>query len=72
MAAILGLDGAPFEACSEAAQGQILAPVNFNSPGQVVIAGNRAAVGRGIAACTARGAKARDPVAGQRAHRTVR
>ena len=58
MAAILGLDGAPlFEACSEAAQGQVLAPVNFNSPGQVVIAGNRAAVERGIAACTARGAK---------------
>lgn len=58
MAAILGLDGAPLlEACNEAAQGQVVAPVNFNSPGQVVIAGNKAAVERGIEACKARGAK---------------
>lgn len=58
MAAILGLDGEPLHAaCAEAAQGQVLAPVNFNSPGQVVIAGHRAAVERGIEACKAKGAK---------------
>ena len=58
MAAILGLDGEPLlAACAEAAQGQVLAPVNFNSPGQVVIAGHRAAVERGIEACKAKGAK---------------
>jgi [acyl-carrier-protein] S-malonyltransferase len=58
MAAILGLDGEPLQqACAEAAQGQVLAPVNFNSPGQVVIAGHRTAVERGIEVCKARGAK---------------
>ena len=58
MAAILGLDGEPLhQACAEAAQGQVLSPVNFNSPGQVVIAGHRAAVERGIEACKAKGAK---------------
>lgn len=58
MAAILGLDGEPLlAACAEAARGQVLAPVNFNSPGQVVIAGHRAAVERGIEACKAKGAK---------------
>ncbi len=41
MAAILGLDDAVIEtACSEAAQGEVVQPVNFNSPGQIVIAGH--------------------------------
>jgi [acyl-carrier-protein] S-malonyltransferase len=58
MAAILGLeeDGVRV-ACGEAAQGQVVEAVNFNAPGQVVIAGHRAAVERGIAAAKARGAK---------------
>jgi [acyl-carrier-protein] S-malonyltransferase len=58
MAAILGLDDASVEAaCVEAAQGEVLEPANYNSPGQVVIAGTRAAVERGVAAAKARGAK---------------
>jgi len=58
MAAILGLDDdAVRAACSEAAQGQVVEPVNFNAPSQVVIAGHRAAVERGIAAAKAKGAK---------------
>jgi [acyl-carrier-protein] S-malonyltransferase len=58
MAAILALDlGAIEDACREAAQGQVVAPANINSPGQVVIAGHAAAVDRAIDACKARGAK---------------
>jgi len=58
MAAILGLDDAAVAAaCAEAAQGQIVEPVNFNSPAQVVIAGHRQAVERAIDAAKARGAK---------------
>jgi [acyl-carrier-protein] S-malonyltransferase len=58
MAAVLGLDDADVEmACAEAAQGEIVEAVNFNAPGQVVIAGHAAAVARAIAACKARGAK---------------
>lgn len=58
MAAILGLEDADVEAaCREAAQGQVVEPVNYNSPGQLVIAGHAAAVERAMAACTARGAK---------------
>lgn len=58
MAAILGLDDADVAAaCAEAAQGQVVEPVNFNSPAQVVIAGHREAVERAIAAAKARGAK---------------
>jgi len=58
MAAILGLeDGDVSAACSEAAQGQIVEAVNFNAPSQVVIAGHKAAVERGVAAAKARGAK---------------
>jgi [acyl-carrier-protein] S-malonyltransferase len=58
MAAILGLEDAQIEAaCAEAAQGAIVEPANFNSPGQVVIAGDAAAVARAIAAAQARGAK---------------
>jgi [acyl-carrier-protein] S-malonyltransferase len=58
MAAILGLDDAELElACREAAQGQVVEPVNFNAPGQTVIAGNAAAVARAMEAAKARGAK---------------
>ena len=58
MAAILGLEDAQIEAaCAEAAQGAIVEPANFNSPGQVVIAGDAAAVARAIEAARARGAK---------------
>ncbi|GAC1457182.1 MAG: ACP S-malonyltransferase [Steroidobacteraceae bacterium] len=58
MAAILGLDDEAVEAaCREAAHGAVVEPANFNSPGQVVIAGERAAVERAIEAAKARGAK---------------
>jgi [acyl-carrier-protein] S-malonyltransferase len=58
MAAILGMDDDAVDAaCREAAQGQVVEPVNFNAPGQVVIAGHKAAVERGMAAAKARGAK---------------
>lgn len=58
MAAIIGLDDAQIlEACSASAQGEVVAPVNFNSPGQVVIAGSTAAVDRAMAACKSAGAK---------------
>lgn len=58
MAAVLGLaDDQVVAVCAQAAQGGILEPVNFNSPGQVVIAGEVAAVERGIAAAKAAGAK---------------
>lgn len=58
MAAILGLDDADvLAACAEAAHGDVVSAVNFNSPGQVVIAGSAAAVERAIEACKARGAK---------------
>jgi [acyl-carrier-protein] S-malonyltransferase len=58
MSAIIGLDNdAIAKACEESAQGQVVSPVNFNSPGQVVIAGNKEAVERAGAACKAAGAK---------------
>ncbi|WP_374350889.1 ACP S-malonyltransferase [Chitinimonas sp.] len=58
MAAILGLDDDNIRAaCAEAAQGEVVEPVNFNTPGQVVIAGSKAAVLRAGEACKARGAK---------------
>jgi [acyl-carrier-protein] S-malonyltransferase len=58
IAAILGLDDDAVRAvCEEGAQGEVLEPVNFNSPGQVVIAGNRAAVERGMALAKDKGAK---------------
>jgi len=58
MSAIIGLDNdAIAKACAESAQGQIVSPVNFNSPGQVVIAGHKEAVERAGAACKAAGAK---------------
>lgn len=58
MAAILGLDDDAVRAvCTEAAQGEVLEAVNLNSPGQVVIAGNKSAVERGMEAAKAKGAK---------------
>ena len=58
MAAILGLsDDDVRAACLEAAQGEVVEPVNFNAPAQVVIAGNKAAVERACEAAKARGAK---------------
>lgn len=58
MAAILGLEDSDIEACcAEAAQDEVVEAVNFNAPGQVVIAGNAAAVARAIEAASAKGAK---------------
>lgn len=58
MAAILGLEDADvLAACAEAAQGEVVSAVNFNAPGQVVIAGSAAAVERAIEVCKAKGAK---------------
>ncbi|MEJ6522265.1 ACP S-malonyltransferase [Shewanella bicestrii] len=58
MYAIIGLDNDGIaNACIEAAQGEVVSPVNFNSPGQVVIAGQKEAVERAAAACKAAGAK---------------
>ena len=58
MAAVLGLDDAGIAAaCVEAAQGEVVEPVNFNANGQTVIAGHKAAVERAMVACKARGAK---------------
>jgi [acyl-carrier-protein] S-malonyltransferase len=58
IAAILGLDDdTVLDVCREGAQGEVLEAVNFNSPGQVVIAGNRAAVERGMELAKAKGAK---------------
>ena len=57
MAAILGLEDADVEAaCAEAAAGDVVEAVNYNSPGQLVIAGHAAAVGRAIEVAKARGA----------------
>ncbi|MCW8334690.1 ACP S-malonyltransferase [Vibrio paucivorans] len=58
MYAIIGLDDESIaKACEEAAQGEVVSPVNFNSPGQVVIAGSKAAVERAGALCKEAGAK---------------
>jgi [acyl-carrier-protein] S-malonyltransferase len=58
MAAVIGLDDEGVRAaCAEAAQGDVVEAVNYNSPGQVVIAGHAAAVERAGAAAKARGAK---------------
>ena len=58
MAAILGLeDDAVIDVCNAAAEGQVVSAVNFNSPGQVVIAGERAAVERAMERAKAAGAK---------------
>jgi [acyl-carrier-protein] S-malonyltransferase len=58
MAAIMGADDdAVAAACAEAAQGQVVEPVNFNAPGQIVIAGHKEAVERAIALAKQKGAK---------------
>jgi [acyl-carrier-protein] S-malonyltransferase len=58
MAAIIGLDDAAIvNACKNAEQGEVVAAVNFNSPGQVVIAGHKAAVERASVLCKEAGAK---------------
>ena len=58
MAAILGLtDDQVRDVCEQAAQGEVASAVNFNSPGQVVIAGNAAAIARAIELATEAGAK---------------
>ncbi|GAB2520104.1 ACP S-malonyltransferase [Microbulbifer agarilyticus] len=63
MAAVIGLDDAAVEAaCAESAKGEVVAAVNYNSPGQVVIAGSAAAVGRAIEGCKTAGAKRAMPL----------
>lgn len=63
MAAVLGLEDAEVEAaCRQAAQGGVVEAVNFNAPGQVVIAGEAAAVQRAIEAAKAKGAKRAVPL----------
>ncbi len=58
MAAMMGLENEALEAiCAEAAQGEVVAPANFNSPGQIVIAGHATAVDRAIELAKAAGAK---------------
>lgn len=58
MAAILGLDADKVSAlCAEAAAGEVLEPVNFNAPGQIVIAGETSAVARAVATAKTHGAK---------------
>ncbi|MGH8496082.1 MAG: ACP S-malonyltransferase [Gammaproteobacteria bacterium] len=58
MAAILGLDDGTVRAvCADAAGGEVVEAVNFNAPGQVVIAGHAAAVARAMDGALARGAK---------------
>ncbi|MDK2848935.1 MAG: [acyl-carrier-protein] S-malonyltransferase [Desulfuromonadales bacterium] len=58
MAAIIGLDAQVVdEVCDEVAQQEVVAPANYNSPGQIVIAGHVAAVERAMALAKERGAK---------------
>jgi [acyl-carrier-protein] S-malonyltransferase len=63
MAAVLGLEDALVrQACADAAQGDVVEAVNYNAPGQVVIAGSTAAVERAVEACKAAGAKRAMPL----------
>jgi [acyl-carrier-protein] S-malonyltransferase len=58
MAAIIGVEDAIVAAaCKDAAQGEVVEPANFNSPGQIVIAGTASAVDRAIELLKAQGAK---------------
>jgi len=58
MAAVIGLDNdAIISACENAAEDEVVSAVNFNSPGQVVIAGNKAAVARAAELCVTAGAR---------------
>lgn len=64
MYAIIGLDNDSIaKACKQAEQAQVVSPVNFNSPGQVVIAGNKEAVERAALLCKEAGAKRALPLA---------
>lgn len=64
MYAIIGLDNETIiKACQEAEQGEVVSAVNFNSPGQVVIAGQKDAVERAATACKEAGAKRALPLA---------
>ncbi|MBR8841343.1 MULTISPECIES: ACP S-malonyltransferase [Pseudoalteromonas] len=64
MAAIIGLDDDVIaKVCAESAQGDVVSPVNYNSPGQVVIAGHVEAVNRASEACKEAGAKRALPLA---------
>lgn len=64
MAAIIGLaDDIIVDACSEAQQGEEVSAVNFNSPGQVVIAGHVGAIDRAMTLCKEKGAKKAIPLA---------
>ena len=63
MAAIVGLPAEDVAAaCTEAEQGEVVSPANYNSPEQTVIAGHAAAVARASALCTARGARKAIPL----------
>ena len=63
MAAIIGLEDAlVVAACEEAANGDVVSAVNFNAPGQVVVAGSTDAVDRAIEACKAKGARKAMPL----------
>jgi [acyl-carrier-protein] S-malonyltransferase len=58
MAALLGVElGAVEEICAEAAQGEVVGVANINSPGQIAIAGHRAAVERAVTSAAARGGR---------------
>lgn len=58
MAAIIGLDDEAVAAvCEKAAEGEVLSPVNYNAPGQVVIAGTKAAIDRAVVASKEAGAR---------------
>ena len=58
MAALLGMEGSAVDdVCREASQGDVVAPANFNSLGQMVIAGEASAVGRAVELAKSRGAK---------------
>lgn len=58
MAAVLGLDDEQVrEVCAAASQGEVVQAVNYNAPGQVVIAGNNAAIERAIVGCKEAGAR---------------
>ncbi|THB63417.1 MAG: [acyl-carrier-protein] S-malonyltransferase [Gammaproteobacteria bacterium] len=64
MAAVLGLDDEKVkEICSQAAEGQVVSAVNFNAPGQVVIAGNKEAVERACSRLKENGARRAQPLA---------
>lgn len=64
MAAIIGLDDRKIQAiCAELSVEQVVAPVNYNSPGQVVIAGHKEAVEKASEACKEAGAKRALPLA---------